>query len=95
MDIIYSVCWGVAERNSDGNLDLSAGVFGVYNSKDCADRSLEDCKIETYSLACREANNHDVNVTGSIEDGYFKLSFMRGSTSVDIHITIDFSCLND
>lgn len=84
MEKIYTVCWGSAGQDDDGNSKAFSGVFGTYTSKEVAKRALEDCKIEMYNEVvndyafdgCDESYiEENVKVYGSVEEDYFEIDY--------------------
>lgn len=94
---VYAVVWSSSSSDDNGNAQAFSGIHGIYKSEASAKVGLEECKQEIFDEV---ANNpdydeddklsflHNVQVYGSVEDGYFEVDYTNGDTPVEMHMHI-------
>ena len=94
---VYVVCWGFASSGDCGKPAVSTSVYGVYGSKRQAQDGLSSCMNNFYNEIVNHPDYTPVNnfgtsnlsVFGSVQDGYFKLSYVLAGTPYEIRIDLE------
>lgn len=93
---VLTVVWGSGSCDDHGAAHAFAGVHGIYKSEESAKQGLEECKNDIYeeALSTLDPDNEfpdvrsEVQVYGSVEDGYFEIDYTIGTEPVEIYIGI-------
>lgn len=93
---VLTVVWGSGSCDDHGAAHAFAGVHGIYKSEESAKQGLEECKNEIYEEALNTVDpdnefpdvRSEVQVYGSVEDGYFEVDYTIGTEPVEIYIGI-------
>lgn len=93
---VLTVVWSTGSCDDHGNAHSFAGVHGIYKSEESAKRGLKECKDETLydiyqSLDPDEelpSIREEVQVYGSVDDGYFEIDYTLGTEPVEVYIGI-------
>jgi hypothetical protein len=95
---VYAVVWGTGSCDDHGNAHAFSGVHGIYKTEASAKKALEENKNETLteimdSLCYDEDEDpaehaDEVQVYGSVEDGYFEIDYTLGTEPVEVYIQI-------
>jgi hypothetical protein len=91
---VLTVVWSSGSCDDHGNAHSFAGVHGIYKSEKSAKQGLEECKNEIYEEALNTLDpdnefpdvRSEVQVYGSVEDGYFEVDYTIGTEPVEIYI---------
>lgn len=102
---IYTVIWGSAGYDSDDQVVKAyAGVHGTYKTEASAQKALEECKQEFIDEVMNNPDfdefdkasfKNNLEIYGSIEDGYFELDYEYAGAPVEIYIQITHSYVED
>jgi hypothetical protein len=100
----YVVCWASGWQDDRGNTEVNSGINGIYDSLDKAKAGLEEAKqlhleelmepfIEEDAYDSEEErqeaiNNLEIEVYGSVDDGYFEITYYSWDSKNAIHISI-------
>ena len=95
---VLTVVWSSGSCDDHGNAHSFANIHGIYKSEKSAQQGLEECKDEivreTLESLCYDddedpADHEDeVQVYGSVTDGYFEIDYTLGDEPVEIYIGI-------
>ena len=100
---VYVVCWGSGSCDDRGSAHAYAGVHGLYKSENSARKALEECKDEIYSEVLNDLDpdgeypelKNDVQVYGSVKEGYFEIDYTIGTEPVEVYINLVENVVND
>ena len=100
---VYVVCWGSGSCDDHGSAHAYAGVYGLYKLEDSARKALEECKDEIYSEVLNDLDpdgeypelKNDVQVYGSVKEGYFEIDYTIGTEPVEVYINLVENVVND
>ena len=100
---VYTVFWSTGSCDDHGCAHAFGGVHGIYKSEESAKRGLKECKDETlydiyHDLAPDEelpSTKEEVQVYGSVEDGYFEIDYTIGTEPVEVYIQITHTYVQD
>jgi hypothetical protein len=102
---VYNVVWGSgASCEEDNTVNTFAGVHGTYKTEASAKRALEECKqsfldeiLENpdYDEEDKASFRHNVQIYGSVEDGYFEIDYAITDSPVEIYIQITHTHVQD
>ena len=102
MKKLYTVCWGSAGQDDDGNSCAFCGVHGVYTDKSAARNGLVACKDSFYDEVIQtddpeglEYNKSRTHVYGSEAEGYFEIDYDFADVPNELYIKIDEVTLED
>lgn len=95
---VLTVVWGSGSCDDHNNAHAFCGVHGIYKSEKSAQQGLEECKDEilreTLESLCFDEDEdpadhmNEVQVYGSVTDGYFELDYTLGNEPAEIYIGI-------
>lgn len=101
---VYAVVWGTGSCDDHGNAHAFSGVHGIFKSEASAKVALEECKQEIYDEALQafagddegtEDFKDEIQVYGSVEDGYFEIDYTLGTEPVEVYIRITNTFVQD
>jgi hypothetical protein len=93
---VYTVFWSTGSCDDHGCAHAFGGVHGIYKSEESAQRGLEECKQDILAdiYADLDPDNelpdirNEVQIYGSVEDGYFEIDYTLGTEPVEVYIGI-------
>jgi hypothetical protein len=93
---VYIVLWGTGSCDDHYNAHAYANVHGIYKSEASALKALEDCKQEIYDEILTNLDpdgefpniEDEVQIYGSVENGYFEIDYVLGTEPVEIYVTM-------
>lgn len=93
---VLTVIYSTGSCGDHGNAYAFGGVHGIYTSKESANFGLVECKDETlYDIyqsldpdAELPSTKEDVQIRGSVKDGYFVIDYTIGTKPIEIYIGI-------
>ena len=95
---VLTVVWSTGSCDDHGNAHSFAGIHGIYKSEASAKKGLVECKDEilkeTMESLCfdededPEEHKDEVQVYGSVTDGYFEIDYTLGCDPVEVYIGI-------
>ncbi len=83
MNKVYIVSWSSANLDDDGNAHAYNGIHNIYHMKEEAEKGLVECKDE-----CCEEILEEMQVYGSVKEGYFEIDYTLGCDSCEMYIQI-------
>jgi hypothetical protein len=102
---VYNVVWGSgASIMEENGVNTFAGVHGTYKTEASAKRALEECKqsfldeiLENpdYDEEDKASFRHNVQIYGSVEEGYFEIDYAITDSPVEIYIQITHTHVQD
>lgn len=102
---VLTVVWSSGSCDDHGNAHSFAGVHGIYKSEESARKGLEECKDDIVQEAMSamgfdESENpedyrKEIQVYGSVTDGYFEVDYTVGDEPVEIYIGIVHAYVQD
>lgn len=100
---VYAVIWGTGSCDDHGNVNTYCGVHGIFKSEASAQKALEECKEEILQEAYDDLDpdgerpelRNEVQVYGSVKDGYFEVDYTLGTDPVEIYIMITNTFVQD
>lgn len=102
---VYAVIWGTGSCDDHNNAHAFCGVHGIFKSEASAQQALEECKNEIVAEAMsglcfdeeEDPNDHkdEVQVYGSVKDGFFEVDYTIGTESVEVYIQITHTYVQD
>ena len=102
---VYTVVWGSGSCDDHNNAHAFCGVHGIFKSEASAQKALEECKndivAEAMSDLCFDEDENpddhkdEVQVYGSVKDGFFEVDYTIGNEPVEIYISIEHTYVKD
>lgn len=102
---VYAVVWGTGSCDDHGNAHAFSGVHGIYKSEASAKTMLEVCKNDILGDIKNDLNpdgdfpeykeEANIQVYGSVEDGYFEIDYTIGTDPVEVYIQITHTYVQD
>lgn len=102
---VYTVIWSSGSCDDRYNAHSFCGVHGIFKSEASAKKALEECKEEILSDIhtalnpdgdCPEYEEEaNIQISGSVEDGNFEISYIIGTDPVCINIEITHTYVQD
>ena len=102
---VYAVVWGTGSCDDHGNAHAFSGVHGIYKSEASAKTMLEVCKNDILGDINNDLNpdgdfpeyeeEANIQVYGSVEDGYFEIDYTIGTEPVEVYIQITHTFVQD
>ena len=102
---VYAVVWSTGSCDDHGNAHSFNGVHGIYKSEKSAKKALlackDDCLADVHAdlnpdgdcPECEEEAN--IQVYGSVKDGYFEIDYTIGTDPVEFYIQITHTYVQD
>ena len=95
MEKLYIVCWGHASTDDDGNCVANCGVVGAYLSRQKAEKALKvdleafkESAIDGYDSEDAQEVVDNMQVYGSIEEGYFEVDYDGAFNKMEYRVEI-------
>lgn len=97
MEKVYIICWGSSSCDDDGNAHAFTGVHGIYKTEESAKIALNLCKEEVVNDVLSDLDpdgdmpeeRREVQVYGSVNEGYFEIDYTLGTEPVEIYIRLE------
>ena len=93
---VFTVIWSSGSCDDHGNAHSFAGVHGIYKSEASAKKGLEECMQDILDDIYNDLDpdnefpdiRDEVQIYGSVEDGYFEIDYTLGVEPVEVYIGI-------
>lgn len=102
---VYAVIWATGSCDDHGCAHAFNGVHGIYKTEATAKTFLEVCKNDILADIQNDLNpdgeypeyekEADIQVYGSVEDGYFEIDYTIGTEPVEVYIQIIHNYVQD